>query len=157
MIRRDVLKEKLSLPLCGTLFRTRCCAHILNVIVQDGLSNLSSSIEKIKDIFLNINSSQARYELYIKYSMELKRNKKYINIGVPYRWNAIYLLLDLAIKYKVVLNLYYSHLSQNSCCPLQKIEEHDWMLAELVRDFLKVFDDSTKNFVVYIIQYLVEL
>ncbi|KAL4618395.1 hypothetical protein ACB092_06G006700 [Castanea dentata] len=55
-------------------------------------------------------------------------------------------LHDSAIKYKDVLNLYYSHLSQNSCCPLEKIEEHDWMLAELVRDFLKVFDDSTKFF-----------
>ena len=42
------LKEKLSLPLYGTLFRIRCCAHILNTIVQDGLSNLSSSVEKNK-------------------------------------------------------------------------------------------------------------
>ena len=42
------LKEKLSLPLHGTLFRINCCAHILNIIVQDGLSNLSSSVEKNK-------------------------------------------------------------------------------------------------------------
>ena len=54
---------------------------------------------------------------------------------MPYRWNATYLLLDSTIKYKDVLNLYYSHLSQNSCCPLEKIEEHDWMLAELVKRF----------------------
>ena len=60
----------------------------------------------------------------------------YINIDVPHRWNTTYLLLDSAIKYKDVLNLYYSHLSQSSCCPLEKIEEHNWMLVELVRDFL---------------------
>ena len=65
---------------------------------------------------------------------------------MPHRWNATYLFVDLAIKYKDVLNLYYSHLSQNSCCPLEKVEEHDWMLVELVRDFLKVFDDSPKKF-----------
>ena len=76
----------------------------------------------------------------------IEKKKIYINIDVPHRWNATYFLLDSTIKYKDVLNLYYSHLSQNSCCPLQKIEEHDWMLAELVRDFLKVFDDSTKFF-----------
>ena len=70
------LKEKLSLPLHGTLFWIHCCAHILNIIVQDGLSNLYSSTEKIKDIVHNINSSPARYELYIKFSMELNRNKK---------------------------------------------------------------------------------
>ena len=33
-------------------------------------------LKKIKDIVRNINSSQARYELYIKCRMELKRNKK---------------------------------------------------------------------------------
>ena len=64
---------------------------------------------------------------------------------MPHRWNTTYLLLDSTIKYKDVLNLYYSHLSQNSRYPLEKIEEHDWMLVELVRDFLKVFDDSTKK------------
>ena len=65
---------------------------------------------------------------------------------MPHRWNATYLLVDLAIKYKDVLNLYYSHISQNSRCPLEKVEEHNWMLVELVRDFLKVFDDSPKKF-----------
>ena len=40
----------------------------------------------------------------------------------------------------------------------KKIKERDWMLVELVRDFLKVFDDSKKKKnVVYIIQHLVEL
>ena len=27
----------------------------------------------------------------------------------------------------------------------KKIKERDWMLVELVRDFLKVFDDSKKK------------
>ena len=69
------LKEKLNLPLHGT-FIISCCAHILNIIVQDGISNLSSSVEKIKDIVRNINSSQARYKLYIKCCMELKNKKQ---------------------------------------------------------------------------------
>ena len=113
-------KEKLCLLLHGTLFWICCCAQILNIIVQDGLSNLPSSVEKIKDIAPNINSSQARYELYIKCCMELKKIIYiYIyNIDVSHRWNATYLLLDSAIKYKDVLNLYYSHLFQNSCSPL---------------------------------------
>ena len=70
------LKEKLSLPLHGTLFRICCCAHILNIFVQDGLSNLSLPVEKIKDIVCNINSSQAIYELYIKCCIELKKKKQ---------------------------------------------------------------------------------
>ena len=114
----NIEKEKLCLLLHGTLFWICCCAHILNIIVQDGLSKLSSSVEKIKDIACNINSSQARYELYIKCCMELKTKNIYIYINASHRWNATYLFLDLAIKYKDVLNIYYSHFSQNSCCPL---------------------------------------
>ena len=71
----------------------------MNIIIQDGLSNLSSSVEKIKDIVHNINSSQARYELYIKFCIELNIYIYiYIYIDVPHRWNATYVLLDSAKK-----------------------------------------------------------
>ena len=65
---------------------------------------------------------------------------------MPHRWNATYQLLDLAIKYQDVLDLYYTHLSQTSRCAIEKIDPNDWKLAEIVRDFLKVFDDSTRIF-----------
>ncbi len=78
--------------------------------------------------------------------MNWKDGKKYINIDVPHRWNATYQLLDLAIKYWDVLDLYYTHLSQTSRCAIEKIDPNDWKLAEIVRDFLKVFDDSTRIF-----------
>ena len=32
------------------LFHVRCCAHILNLIVKDGLKQVDSTLEKIKDI-----------------------------------------------------------------------------------------------------------
>ena len=43
----------------------------------------------------------------------IEKKQKNIKIDVPHRWNATYLLLDSKIKYKDVLNLYYSHFSQN--------------------------------------------
>ncbi len=86
-------------------------------------------MKKIKNIIRNINSSPQRYALYVKCCIELKSWKKYIyiyiNIDVTHRWNATYQLLDLAIKYRDVLDLYYNHLSQTSRCAIEKIDPND--------------------------------
>ena len=47
-----ILIDKLpfgSLILHGRLFHMRCCAHILNLIVQDGLNVIGDGIERIRD------------------------------------------------------------------------------------------------------------
>jgi hypothetical protein len=38
-----------TLMLDGQLFHMRCCAHILNLIAQDGLSVIGGGIEKVRD------------------------------------------------------------------------------------------------------------
>ena len=49
------LLEKLNssdLILNGTLFHMRCCAHILNLIVKDGLDVIGEGIERIRSSVL---------------------------------------------------------------------------------------------------------
>lgn len=126
------------------IFHVRCCAHILNLIVQDGLSLLASSVEKIKNIVRNINSFVHRYELYKKCLRHHGLRKKNINLDMPIRWNSTYELLRLAVKYKKVLH-YYT-LQIQGAANIETPTEHDWLVAEIVRDFLEVFDSSTRIF-----------
>ena len=48
----DILVDRFgpnSLMLEGNFFRLRCCAHILNLIVKDGLDVIGDGIDRIRE------------------------------------------------------------------------------------------------------------
>ena len=62
-----------SLLGCGFL-HMRCCAHILNLIVQDGLKSLNESIVKVCNVVRYVKSSPNRFEKF-KACVEKKKKK----------------------------------------------------------------------------------
>ena len=76
------------------LFHVRCCAHILNLIVKDGLKQVDSTLEKIRDIAYNINCSQAKHELFFYCCKIENMKRKNIRLDIPTRWNSTYKLLQ---------------------------------------------------------------
>lgn len=99
-------------------FHVRCCAHIFNLIVQDGLSILSPSIDKITEIVRSMNSSNIRHEIWVRCCEELGLRKKIIDNDVSHRWNSTYERLHVAIKYKEALHRYVQKVNQSRSCNL---------------------------------------
>ena len=52
----------------------RCCAHILNLIVQDGLKNLNESIVKVRNVVRYVKFSLYKFE---KFNACVKKEKKF--------------------------------------------------------------------------------
>ncbi|CAL9029189.1 unnamed protein product [Prunus brigantina] len=72
----DYLKSKMghwkngSLVLEGKYMHVRCCAHIVNLIVRDGLKKLEKSILAIRNVVRYVRSSPQRLKVF--YDMTLK-------------------------------------------------------------------------------------
>jgi hypothetical protein len=62
---RNQLNIKKTLVCEGGFFHIRCCAHILNLIVQDGLKEIDSALQKIRDSVKYVRGSQIRKQNFL--------------------------------------------------------------------------------------------
>ena len=78
-----------ALPLGGKFFHMRCCAHILNLIVKDGLEIIDGSIEKIRDSVAYWRATPKREEIFEQAcdSLSVPYSKK-LKLDCKTRWNS---------------------------------------------------------------------
>nr|GEZ69507.1 hypothetical protein [Tanacetum cinerariifolium] len=91
-----------KLPYEGRLFHVRCCAHILNLLVKDGLSKISDVIGEVREAVKYINYSEARRQIFSNVAHQLQIHDRKLMIDVPTRWNSTYNMLSLALNFKDV-------------------------------------------------------
>uniref|UniRef100_A0A803N0A9 BED-type domain-containing protein n=1 Tax=Chenopodium quinoa TaxID=63459 RepID=A0A803N0A9_CHEQI len=154
--RRLVPRGGLS---CGeTLFHVRCCAHIINLIVQKGLTCISGILDKIRSfIKLIIKSSHRSEEFYDCaekiFHLDVKRK---LNLDMHVRWNSTYKMLGTSLYFKdVFLHLRSSHASFQSYIPLEdeweKAEKGPYdYLKEMVKPMLEKFDKYWSDYNLYL-------
>ena len=102
----DALQVQLNLrgllPYNGEFFHLRCCAHILNLIVQNGLKSIDKAVGKIRDSVKYVKGSQQRKQKFLEcVKLVSMGSTKGLSQDVTTRWNSTYLMLESAIFYQL--------------------------------------------------------
>ncbi|KAJ9547385.1 hypothetical protein OSB04_019928 [Centaurea solstitialis] len=72
----------------------RCIAHILNLVVQDGLKLADASVKKIRDCVRWVRGSPSRLHKFREFADLLEvEEKSSLCLDVPTRWNSTYMML----------------------------------------------------------------
>jgi hypothetical protein len=134
-----ILLDKLpisSLMLGGSLLHMRCAAHILNLVVQDGLTLIGDGIEKIRDSVLFWTGSPKRRQKFDEIARQLHVPcTKELVLDCKTRWNSTYLMLSTALVYQDV----FSRLKQRDSSYTSLPNERDWHIAKEICERLELF------------------
>ena len=111
-------------------------AHVLNLIVQDGLNAIESCIEKVRErVRFWTRSTKRRQwftnmvrQLHVECTKELAHNCKT-------HWNSTYLMLSTAIEYRDFFFRLSQRESSYKCIP----KEEEWEMASSICERLALF------------------
>jgi hypothetical protein len=136
---RKIVKSKLMND--GKVLHMRCCAHILNLIVKDGLEPLKEEIEHIRESVAYWTATPKGIEKFEEVVKFVKVNMKTkIHLDCKTRWNSTFNMLNIALPYKAVF-IRASHVDkQYTCLP----SEDERNFTAYVVERLCFFNDITE-------------
>ena len=142
---QNIFKERPNLQnglLCdGDFFHVRCCANILNLIVQKGLKVAKEALYKIRESVKYVKSSEGRLRQFHKCVEEVHLDDigSFLRLDVSTRWNATYMIHESAIKYCRAFNSLTFNDRSYTLCP----SNEKWERAKKMRAFLAPFYQIT--------------
>ncbi|XP_042752697.1 zinc finger BED domain-containing protein RICESLEEPER 2-like [Lactuca sativa] len=139
---KEIFSRVRKLTCGGRLFHVRCCAHILNMLVKDGLAMIDSVIGEVREGIKYINNSEARLQTFSNIAHQLQIQDRKLLLDVPTRWNSTYDMLPVALKFKDVFPRFAEYEPHFHHLP----NDEEWAHVECVCEILKVFKVCT-NFI----------
>ena len=132
-------------PISEYAFHVKCAAHILNLVVKDGIQLFDNTCDKVENavfwIFHMHNSSRIRQ--YKEFCRSCQLPYKKIPKQVKTRWNSFYEMIEDAYKYRQPITMMFN---SHNAYPSHQLNENDWDQIEALKGFLKSFYDATKVF-----------
>ncbi|KAJ0780625.1 putative HAT dimerization domain, ribonuclease H-like superfamily, hAT-like transposase, RNase-H [Helianthus annuus] len=128
----------------------RCVAHIINLVVQDGIKKVDKSVNKIRWAVWWIRKSPSRIDKFNEFAKVVNANtQKHLLLDVPTRWNSTYLMLEVAQSYEKTFERYDIEESvfrtELEKAGHNEIKSEDWQSVRTLCHFLKPFYDITQR------------
>uniref|UniRef100_A0A803N7L4 BED-type domain-containing protein n=1 Tax=Chenopodium quinoa TaxID=63459 RepID=A0A803N7L4_CHEQI len=133
----------------GRFLHMRCVAHIVNLVVSDGLKTVNESVQRVRHAVRFIKQSPARLQRFKKCVLDEKINtKKGLCLDVPTRWNSTYLMLNAAIELQDAFERYSGEdphyvVDLNERDGKGSPDSDDWNNVRRLSEFLQAFYDLT--------------
>jgi hypothetical protein len=140
----DLLKENLlakSMLHCnGDLFHVRCAAHVLNLIVKDGLQVIDEVIKDIRESVKYLKGSTSRKEKFEEIIGEVGIEcGSRPTLDVPTRWNSTCDMLESALPFREA----FYELGKQDPNYIYFPSSEEWQRAKVVCNLLMVFKKAT--------------
>ncbi|KAC9702932.1 hypothetical protein E3N88_45363 [Mikania micrantha] len=131
----------------GKWTHVRCIAHIINLILQEGIKELGTSVDRIRAAVRWVRLSPARLKKFKEFALlEKVECQKSLVLDVLTHWNSTYLMLSVASEYERAFKRFieedyvFSRDLQEGCGVL---ELTDWENARRLGCFLEHFYELT--------------
>ncbi|KAD7477461.1 hypothetical protein E3N88_00597 [Mikania micrantha] len=128
----------------GKHFQVRCMAHILNLIVKEGLKENNLHVDCLRKAIKHIRSSTQRITTFKK-CMEKKKvgSNRFLCGDCPTRWNSVYEMLKVAVDLKEVF-FAYEREDRSYFLELDRVPEKiDFDMCKKLIEFLEKFKIKT--------------
>ncbi|XP_056695211.1 zinc finger BED domain-containing protein RICESLEEPER 2-like [Spinacia oleracea] len=131
------------LPLDGRYFHIRCCAHILNLIVQEGLRVIDGCIVKVREGVKYITLTEGRKIKFKQCVVATNSDFKLkLKKDVSTRWNSTFLMLERALLAKEAIDMFAKRDSSYEFY----LSSLEWKHIQSMSNFLEPFYLITKLF-----------
>lgn len=132
----------------GKWTHIRCVAHVLNLVVQDGIKKVDRSVEIVRWAVKWIRQSPSRIDKFTKFAKLVNPGvTKHLKRDVSTRWNSTYRMLEIAQAYEKTFERYdleeFDFRADIEKAGLAIPSSTDWEKVRNLCHFLKPFCDVT--------------
>lgn len=146
---RDTFNSWGTSVLGGEHMHLRWCAHIVNLVVSEGLKEHQVGVSKIRGVVAYIKRSSGRWRTLKKAAiLEKVTTKKHLWLDSLTRWNGAFIMLSRAVSYRKAFERYAKmdksfklDMIPHGGCPTKE----DWESVETLVQFLEHFHKLTKK------------